>query len=1262
MIQLKLRTEYSFGQTFAPLKKMVAYLKAHGCTAAGIVDANTWGHVAWYKACVEAGIQPLLGAEVVVSDEDENTPSMWFLASNTAALSELYKAMSLSHQQPIRTKRGSVPRLYHGDVTAMSEDILKFAGTVVEEGFLHQVSAYVDLFPSSQIMNDIKGTLGRPLVYVSDNAYIAPEHRGVYEVMAKAGTKPTAQHILLDLPHTDEMRTIARRCEGLMLPMAPMIAMAGDLEALCRTGVIARKMESIFATDARYETRLSYELDIIRQKNYQSYFIVVADMVAYAKQHMLVGPSRGSAAGSLVCYLAGITEIDPIPPGLFFERFIDITRKDLPDIDLDFPDDKRLMVFEYMAKQYGGKNVAHIGTVSKYAPRSALIQVCKAMDIPPSATAGVKTAMITRSSADARANACLEDTLKDTEPGRKFLADYPHAAICGQIEGHAQHTGVHAAGLIICNDEIQNYATVDSHGIAHIEMKSVADLGLLKIDVLGLTTLSVLEQSGIVVDWYNLPLNDPKAYEVFNSGRMCGIFQFEGDAMRSIATQMKIENINDVDAVTALARPGPFAGGVTFKYLQRRRGEQPVEQIHPLVEPFMRQSYGLPIYQEQTLAICREIGNFGWKETAAIRRAMSKSLGVEFFNTYWKMFREGAASHGISEGIAWRTWEMIMTMGSWQMNKAHTYSYAVISYWCLAGYNLLYDWEAKEYISLAKAYRNGLHYTASYNEKTGRTVKGKILKIIRTTGAKNINLKMGWEVFTKSHKRLVCSAEHEILTPSGYRRLRDLNVGDLVASEKRVSIMSPARRARIARGLEQDWARLSPEERERQIQSRQPTTAVRRQAAQNTWDSMPPQKRRKRIQQYVNIEREKGWDKRRRGIVSQCGHHYASSNELFVCAWLNSHGIMHESQAHIGTRYADWKVKGVYVEFDGCGRNEMYFEKKFGDEPYLVLRHRDEVEDKLAFLLEEEALRAGATVSFEPIKSIKRLRPMVMYDIVMENSPHNFLANGIVVHNCAWLKGHYPLEFAASTLRNTMSEASAQELLREMIREGITHIAFDPELSEENWAVKDGKLVGGYTALKGIGPAFARKYLGQRAAGKLTQKDRDRLSQLPNAFTLENLFPINKKYGALYGDDERWRNAQHIHGRVLKIADILKDEVPSGHFIYLMGSLIKKNPHNINEEPIMKKQGRTTKITDGPLEYLDLRLKDDTGTIGGRIQKERYKTLGLPITEKVEVGAEMVVRATFYRDGQGKFIPYAFITNWKRLDVPNSPWMGEISR
>lgn len=692
MIQLRVRTEFFFGETFAPLAKVAERLKAMGVTAAGIVDPGTWGHVKWNDAMKKAGIQPMFGTQIAVVREldSEDRPAMWFLALSSEGLQELYRFSSLAHRQAVR---GS-PRLSYDDVRKMSDQIAKFAGAVLDGPFLREVGAYLDLDPGSPIANRRKLSMSRELglqtVLVSDNLYPAPEDRQTFELIGRQ-SKPTPQYLMthsalvqacgLSSNGSGEQETAARIAEAakeVKLPFAPIIKVDGDLEALCRAGIPDRFPDG---WTEEYEKRLQYELGLIRSKEFESYFLMVADMVRYAKTRMLVGPSRGSAAGSLVCYLTRITEVDPIPPKLIFERFIDVTRKDLPDIDLDFVDSKRHLVIEYLREKYGQLAVAQIGNVATFQPKSALDAVGKRLGVPPWEVKPVKDAIFERSSGDSRANFALLDTLAQTDPGRKLLDKFPAMALAANIEAHAQHTSVHASGVLVCNLPIENFCTITADGIAQIDKKDAEKLNLLKMDVLGLRTLGVLEDSGVKVDWYGLTFDDPAVWKVINEKRYAGVFQFEGPALQGICSQMTVGSLDDLGHVTALARPGPMSSGGATAYLQRRAGKEAFSVPHPSLLKYVSDTYGVVIYQEQVLQICRELGRMSWDDVTLLRKAMSKTLGKEYFDQFRDKFVAGAKENGIDEGPATAIWEMVNTMGSWAFNLAHSFSYAVVSYW-----------------------------------------------------------------------------------------------------------------------------------------------------------------------------------------------------------------------------------------------------------------------------------------------------------------------------------------------------------------------------------------------------------------------------------------------------------------------------------------------------------------------------------------------------------------------------------------------------
>lgn len=686
MIQLRCRTEFSFGETFAPVSRIVARCAELGAEAAGIVDRGTWGHVGWAEECKKAGIAPMFGVQIAVVPQldFEDRPAMWFLALSSAGLQELYRFNSRAQRQ---AARGS-GRLTYEDVREMSADIAKFAGQVTDAALLRDVEAYADFDPSSALLNRKKAALGMRPVVISDNFYSRPEDRQLLELIGKT-MKVTPQHLLsvselgAALPQVNMNDALANASEiahcaaTARLPRAPIIQVAGDLEALCREGIRERGM----GWTEEYEARLRRELGMIRQKNFESYFLVVADMTRYAKTQMLVGPSRGSAAGSLVCYLTRITEIDPLPTGLIFERFIDVTREDLPDIDLDFTDSKRELVLRYLRTKYGERNVTQIGTVSTFQPRSALIAVAKQLRIPPWETNAVKDSIFERSSGDSRANFALLDTLEQTEPGRKLLEKFPAMKLAAELEAHATHCGVHAGGVLVCNEEIENFCSVSGDGVAQIDKKDAEKLNLLKIDVLGLRTLGILEDSGIKVDWHGLPLDDPAVFELLNKKRFSGIFQFEGQALQSVSSQMTVKTIYDIGHITALARPGPLSSGGSQSFLLRRAGKEEFSLPHPALDPYVRDTYGVVMYQEQVLRICKELGDMTWEDTTDLRKAMSKSYGKEFFDKYRDKFVVGAAKSGVERDSAIAIWEMVNTMGSYVFNLAHSYSYAVVSYW-----------------------------------------------------------------------------------------------------------------------------------------------------------------------------------------------------------------------------------------------------------------------------------------------------------------------------------------------------------------------------------------------------------------------------------------------------------------------------------------------------------------------------------------------------------------------------------------------------
>lgn len=701
MNPLHVRTEFSFRRAFGRVPDVLAVLQQHGATAAAMTDSGTWGHVTWAKACKAAGVRPLFGVELMtVADAStrERQPGgqLILLAANNDGLSELYQLVSLANS---KERFYYVPRLDYRDVNGISDNIHVLHGPGTQLDRLSQLRPHILLLtPTNAGWNQRAARQTHwPCAVGSDNHYPTVEDKAAYEILAQRDKvmRATPMHLLaedelrLAIPHvTDEMFTftewLADACTAT-LPVAENVKVTSDttLRDLCLAGATARGL----TLDAVYQARLEHELFMIKDKGFEDYFFLVGGLVRWAKQEMLVGPARGSSAGSLVCYLLGITDVDPLVHDLMFERFIDVTRKDLPDIDIDFQDTRRDRVVEYLQEHYGAARVGRIGTVARLKAKSCLGDVAKELGVPKWEIQDVQDAVIDRSTGDARAQFCVADAFDTLEIGKALVTKYPALRIAAKLEGHAQHHGKHAAGIMVTQLPVTTYCSVDNSGAAQIDKKDAEALNLLKIDALGLRVLSVLQdcldQVGKTRDWLvTYPLDDGAAFEVLNDERYAGIFQFEGYALQSLCRQMKVRTFDDLQVIGALARPGPLHCGAATQFIARRLGHEPVTAMHDLIEPLTRGTYGIVIYQEQVMAITRVVGQMDWQDVSELRKAMSKSMGEEFFNTYWTKFERGAGAQGIGSGEARAIWDKVCTFGSWAFNKSHSVSYGLISYWC----------------------------------------------------------------------------------------------------------------------------------------------------------------------------------------------------------------------------------------------------------------------------------------------------------------------------------------------------------------------------------------------------------------------------------------------------------------------------------------------------------------------------------------------------------------------------------------------------
>lgn len=450
----------------------------------------------------------------------------------------------------------------------------------------------------------------------------------------------------------------------------------------------------------RYIDRVNYETDLMVQKGFIDYFLMLSDAVRATKDAGVpVGPARGSAAASLVCYLLRITEIDPLQyPMMLFERFIDPNRHDLPDVDLDFDDELRDFVRQHMIKRYGADRVGNIGTFTRYKGKNAIDDVSRVYQIPKFDVDRAKEFLVERSGGDSRFDASIMDTVEMFPVVKEVFDKYPELYRTTQLEGNIKGMGVHAAGIVVGSGPLSDVlATYTRHNVGKnkntLQAMSVdkydgEHLGLLKLDALGLKTMGMirhaLEMLGMTLeDLYKIPMDDEITLKGFEEADVTGIFQFDGRTMRMVTQEMRPRTFMDLAAVNALARPGPLHSGSTGDYIAIRWGRAEVEHLHPIVDEITKFTEYQIIYQEQILQICRDVGKFPWVHAATIRKVISQKKGEAAFNELWEQFRDGAMSQGISEALANRIWKKMVTAGTYAFNIAHCVSYSMLGFWCM---------------------------------------------------------------------------------------------------------------------------------------------------------------------------------------------------------------------------------------------------------------------------------------------------------------------------------------------------------------------------------------------------------------------------------------------------------------------------------------------------------------------------------------------------------------------------------------------------
>ncbi len=752
-IHLHLHTQYSLLDGACRIADILNLAKQYKMDSLAITDhGNMFGAIEFYMAAQKAGIKPIIGCEVYVAPKsrfDKNIAQvedasyhLILLAKDEEGYHNLMKLVSGGYlegfyykpriDREILTKYSSgligLTACLKGEIPVMLRqrrfnDALKaadeYSHILGKDNFYLEIQE--NLIPEQSIVNEglikISKELSLPIVATNDVHYLNKEHARSHEALLSIQTQTTINDPKRMRLQTDEfyfkspteMKKIFEPFPGAVkntLEIAARCNLELDfskthlpkyeppagknkedfLKELCEVG-LAKKLGDV---NDSIRNRLNYELKTIKDMGFVSYFLIVWDFIHYAKDKLIpVGPGRGSAAGSLVSYLLGITDINPLTYDLLFERFLNPERISLPDIDIDFCYERRQEVIDYVTGKYGQQNVAQIITFGTMQARAVIRDVGRVMGmsyadvdriakmLPPDPNTTLKDALES------------EAELKNLYKNDSEITTLINTAL--PLEGLNRHASIHAAGVVITDKPLDNYMplfkTQDDQITTGYSMSILEKIGLLKVDFLGLRTLTVIDQAlkiikgtqGKDININNIPLDDINTYKLLVSAQTIGIFQVESSGMRDLLRKLEPERFEDLIALLALYRPGPIGSGMLDDFIQRKHNRVPIKYDHKKLEPILKQTYGIIVYQEQIMQIASSLAGFSLAQADILRRAMGKKI-AEIMEQQRKSFISGCVKNGVSEATATKIFDLIDYFSGYGFNKSHSAAYALISY------------------------------------------------------------------------------------------------------------------------------------------------------------------------------------------------------------------------------------------------------------------------------------------------------------------------------------------------------------------------------------------------------------------------------------------------------------------------------------------------------------------------------------------------------------------------------------------------------
>ncbi|MDQ3815009.1 MAG: DNA polymerase III subunit alpha, partial [Armatimonadota bacterium] len=860
------------------------------------------------------------------------------------------------------------------------------------------------------------------------------------------------------------------------------------------------------------EKRMEYELGIIIQKGYAGYFLVVQDFINWSKERGILVGCRGSAAGCLVSYVLGITNLDPLPYGLLFERFLNPDRVSTPDIDVDFPDKRRDEVMQYVCNKYGKDKVAQIITFGTLAARAAVRDTARAMGLDLKIADNVAKLIPAIPGHPVSIKQAIGQV---KELGDLYNADSVVRNLCDtaqQIEGFTRHASRHACGVVIGQnplDELVPLEEKDGDIITQYHAKAVEKIGLVKMDFLGLQNNTVINDTVELIkkrhpeqqdfDLETIDLSDKKVYDMLAKGDGVAVFQMEGVGMRNLLRELRPENLEHIIAQISLYRPGPMEE--IPRYIKGRFGGR-VPYPHPKLKPVLEDTYGMLLYQEQVMQAAQVLAGFTGGQAETLMKAMSKKRADDMAKLK-PLFIEGCRHNGIAEPTAVDIFGRMEDFAKYAFNK------------CIFAQTKI-TLPNGDKMTLARAYREQpKEIMAMWPD--GQIKPHRVQQIVQT-GRKPL-----YKIRVASHRVVKATAEHRFLTTEGYKPVSDLKVGmELITAPRPVTANMRAARRRNMQNIN-----AHPDRKKWAVEASERMKAY--QAARPIEDKVAHMKRMHEL--HPNMTRvavaamhervkwlhanDPEWHRRHMEAsllsVRACyntgpgfGHCFVASNGIWCASqaerdmaeWLIAQGIEFEMHKVLpGGRICDFYFNGIYWEMDGMDRVAEYFEAKYGDLPYVVVTPED-----FKFVVEHHLQLAHAQ-NGDPIVSIEPCGEAMTYDIEMApDGPLNYIANGIVSHNShaayyglvaywtAYLKTNFAPEFMASKMTSLLEKKDKLLVVIDDCRKhGIAVLPPDVNESNHNFTVvgegDKAPIRFGLQAIKGIGEGPVNAILEARNEG-----------------------------------------------------------------------------------------------------------------------------------------------------------------------------------